>query len=128
VIRALIHNHGSEYQRVLNYIEEDPTLGQTVGDSIVLGAEIVHAVREEMAQTLADVVFRRTDLGTGANPGEKAVETCAFLMAKELGWDAVQIQDELEKVRTFFQHRGCLKNYKSTLRTRDIVEQRQITA
>jgi len=128
VIRALVHNYGSEYQQVLKYIDKDPTLNQTVGDSTVLSAEIVHAVREEMAQALADVVLRRTDLGTGGNPGEKALKICALLMAKELGWDQSQIQNEIDGLRTFFQHRGCLKNYKSTLRTQGIVEQNRITA
>jgi len=49
-------------------------------------------------------------------------------MAKELGWDEVQIQDELEKVRTFFQHRGCLKNYRPSFGTRDLVKEKRVTA
>ena len=121
VIRALAHNYGSEYQRVLSYIDEDLTLSQTVGDSTVLRAEVVHAVREEMAQKLADVVFRRTDLGTGANPGEEALQSCALLMAKELGWDEVQLRNELEEVRTFLGGRGCLKNYNPQVRTQDLI-------
>ena len=48
---------------------------------------IVAAVREEMAQTLSDVIFRRTDLGTGGHPGQTELSECAQLVAEELGWD-----------------------------------------
>lgn len=108
-MRALIHNYGSQYQEVLKYTEEDSTWVGTVGNSAVLKAEIVHTVREEMAQKLEDVVFRRTDLGAGGNPGEEALTTCADLMAKELGWNERQTQNELEEVRKTFQRRGFLR-------------------
>ena len=69
-----------------------------IGNSKVLKAEIVHAVREEMALKLADVVFRRTDLATGVHPGEEALKVCATLMARELGWDSGRIERELHEV------------------------------
>ena len=65
---GLLRNHGSEYREVLKHIAEDSTTAQTLGGSKVTRAEVIHAVRKEMAQTLADVVFRRTDLGTGGSP------------------------------------------------------------
>lgn len=68
-------------RRVLRLTDADPALAGTVGDSTVIGAEVIHTVREEAALKLADVVFRRTELGTGANPGEAALETCADDMA-----------------------------------------------
>ncbi len=108
VMRALGHNYGSQYPMVLKYAEENPTWLGTVGDSTVLKAEIVHAVREEMAQKLGDVLFRRTDLGAGGDPGEESIKTCAGLMAKELGWEEARVQTELEEVRTIFQRRGFL--------------------
>jgi glycerol-3-phosphate dehydrogenase len=55
-----------------------------------------------MARKLGDVVFRRTDLGTGGHPGDDALRTCADLMADELGWDGRRIRCELEAVRDVF--------------------------
>lgn len=106
VVRALAHNHGSEYAAVLKYAKDDPMLTERIGDSTVLKAEIIHAVWEEMACKLEDVVFRRTDLGTAINPGDKALESCAQLMAKELGWNRERQQKELTEVRNIFSRKG----------------------
>jgi glycerol-3-phosphate dehydrogenase len=109
-LRALAHNYGSQYRKVLKYAEEDSAWIGTVGDSTVLKAEVIHAVREEMAQRLGDVVFRRTDLGAAGNPGEEAIRTCADLMAKEMRWNEARTHDELQEVGATFQRRGFLKN------------------
>jgi len=106
VMHSLVHNYGSAYTEVLNYIGEDSTWAETMGTSKVIKAEVVHAVREEIAQKLADVVFRRTDLGTGGSPGEAALQSCANLMASELGWNKARLQKELEEVRSMFQIRS----------------------
>jgi glycerol-3-phosphate dehydrogenase len=101
-MRPLVHGYGSEYKRVLRYLEENPEWAETVGDSTVLKAEVVHAVREEMAQKLSDVVLRRTELGTGGHPGDVALRACADVMAAELGWDETRRQKELREVRAAF--------------------------
>ena len=98
----LLRNHGSAYGEVLSLLSENPELGRSVGASKVLRAEILHGVREEMACKLADVVFRRTDLGTAGDPGEDLLRDCAALMGAELGWDEARIQKELEEVRGAF--------------------------
>jgi glycerol-3-phosphate dehydrogenase len=102
VMHALLHNHGSQYRTVLKYLDEDPGWAETVGQSTVIAAEVVHAVREEMAQKLADVVFRRTDLGTGEYPGPAALKKCAGLMARELGWDEDRKRKEFQEVEMAF--------------------------
>ncbi|MEJ2748353.1 MAG: glycerol-3-phosphate dehydrogenase C-terminal domain-containing protein [Anaerolineae bacterium] len=102
IMPALLQNYGTAYKDVLDYAAQQPELAEPIGDSTVLKAEIGHAVREEMAQKLSDVVFRRTDLGTGQHPGEAALQTCARLMAAELGWDERRVQQELDEVRALF--------------------------
>lgn len=102
VMHALLRNHGSQYRDVLKYLDEDPTWAETVEGSTLTKAEVIHAVREEMAQKLGDVVFRRTGLGTTGNPGESALRTCAALMAAELGWDKTRMQEELDQVGKVF--------------------------
>lgn len=99
--RALAHNYGSEASRILGYAADDPSLAEPLPGSTVLGAEIVHGIREEMACNLADLAFRRTDLATGGDPGP-ALEACADLAAREWGWDAARRARELAGVRAQF--------------------------
>ena len=61
-------------------------------------SEIVRAVREEMAVTLPDIVFRRTTLGAAPGPYRSAVEDVARSAAVELGWDSPRQQAEIDAV------------------------------
>jgi glycerol-3-phosphate dehydrogenase len=45
------------------------------------------AVSEEMAATLSDVVFRRTELGDPPGPDEEGVRRAARVVGDALGWD-----------------------------------------
>jgi glycerol-3-phosphate dehydrogenase len=98
VVASLVKNYGSEYRRVLGYLGRNPEWRTPAGQSDVIGAEIVHAVREEMAVKLADVVFRRTQMGSGNHPGRAALVTAAKIMASELGWDSKRTDLEVDEV------------------------------
>ncbi len=111
VMRSMLHNYGTEFRRILHYIQEEPTWGDKVGNSSVLKAEIIHAIREEMALTLSDVVMRRTELGSAGYPGDKALKTCAELMGAELQWTQDKIQREIEATRSRYANFGAWKNY-----------------
>jgi glycerol-3-phosphate dehydrogenase len=103
VTQHLAYSYGSEYYRVLKYLGEEPTWGQTIGaGSSVLKAEVVHAVREEMAQKLTDVVQRRTELGAAGLPDEATLHVCADLMANELGWGQARKEREVDEVRAAY--------------------------
>jgi glycerol-3-phosphate dehydrogenase len=102
LIPDLLHKHGSAYQEIFNYIINDPSRAETVGNSNVIKAEVTHAVRKEMAQKLTDVVLRRTDLGTGGYPGKDVLIDCANIMTTELGWSQTRLQEELGEVEKEF--------------------------
>jgi glycerol-3-phosphate dehydrogenase len=106
VMRALAHNYGTRINDVLAYAEQQPELAETLGDSTVIKAEVVNAIRQEMAITLADIVFRRTDLATGGNPGDPALRECADLAARELGWTPEQRETQLREVYQRFPDLG----------------------
>ena len=67
-----------------------------------VGAEVIHAVRNESACTLADVVIRRTELGAMGHPGAEMVHAMARIAADELGWDAGQQSNEIAAVDQFY--------------------------
>lgn len=95
VARNLARSHGSAVGRLLARVREAPELGRPLDGSPVIGAEVIHAVREEMAQRLADVVYRRTDLATGRRPGRAALAACGEIMGAELGWTPGRLRQEI---------------------------------
>jgi glycerol-3-phosphate dehydrogenase len=107
VFDHLIRTYGSDYQRILKYCYDDRDFGAPVTPgSLVIRAEVLHGVRYEMAQTLADVVFRRTELGTDGYPGDTCLRTCAGIVSAELRWDQQKTRHEIEAVTRAFAERG----------------------
>jgi glycerol-3-phosphate dehydrogenase len=68
----------------------------------VVGAEVVHAIRNEMACTLADIVVRRSELGAMGHPGAEMVNAMAGIAADELGWDTAQRATEAARVDAIY--------------------------
>ena len=61
-----------------------------------IGAEVVHAVRNEMAHSLDDFLIRRTSLSWRYPvEAEAAAPAVARIMALELGWDSARAEQEL---------------------------------
>jgi glycerol-3-phosphate dehydrogenase len=67
-------------------------------DDRELPARIRESVRDEMALTLADVVFRRTMLGEPPGPSREAVEAAATVAGEELGWTDAARAAEVDDV------------------------------
>jgi glycerol-3-phosphate dehydrogenase len=68
-----------------------------------VGAEIIFAIRHEMAVHLADIVLRRTALGAAGYPGADEVQKCAWLAAGELGWDPSRVAVEVAEIDQFYR-------------------------
>jgi glycerol-3-phosphate dehydrogenase len=98
----LAHNHGSNSPAILELARAFDRGYETLTGTNVLRAEVCNAVRNEMAVNLGDVVFRRTDLATGGNPGMQALHECADIVAAELCWDESQRSKELSSVLANF--------------------------
>ncbi|MCZ7584777.1 MAG: hypothetical protein M5R36_16400 [Deltaproteobacteria bacterium] len=64
------------------------------------------AVDEEMAQTVGDVVFRRTGLGTTGVLSEAAIKSIASRMGKRLKWSKERVADETRSVSEKLRSRG----------------------
>lgn len=108
IIRNLTRYHGARYDQVLATADERqgeaPELLQPLSETTSdIGAQIVHAVRHEMALTLEDVLLRRTGLGTLVHPGEVAINRAADLMARELGWDEAERTRQIAKIEASYK-------------------------
>jgi glycerol-3-phosphate dehydrogenase len=100
----LAYNYGTAYTEILALASENPELAQTLsGHPAILKAEVVYGIRQEMAQHLDDVVFRRTELGPEGLPSDETLQEIARLAARELGWDTTQIAREIEHVREIYR-------------------------
>jgi glycerol-3-phosphate dehydrogenase len=90
-----LRSHGSAWGEVLAYLGP----GETLGDRrAVLRAEVRHAIRAEMARSLGDIVFRRTELGSAGHPGPALLGEAARAAAVEQRWSAEQERAELAQV------------------------------
>lgn len=73
-----------------------------IGGGGIIKAQIDAAIRDEMAQTLGDVVFRRTPLAAGGNPGGRVIELCADVIGQQLNWTRERRKREIESVLARF--------------------------
>ena len=103
VARQLASTYGNAYEPVLRLASANRALGQRLTESVpVLRAQIVHALRSEMAFTLTDVVARRTPLGAAGHPGREVAERCAAVMAGECVWSQSKVEEEEAALARFY--------------------------
>lgn len=103
VTRPLVYNYGSAYPEVLQYADSHVDWCRMLPDHLaILRAEVLHAIHDEMARKLSDVIFRRTELGTAGHPGNEVLKACADIMGTEVGWSSARGQQELQEVNEIF--------------------------
>jgi len=103
LIENLAHNYGTEIHKVLELARMDPQLGEPLSNTRnEIGAQVVYAVREEMARHLNDVLFRRTNMGNIGDPGEDVLRKTIDLMSHELAWQKTVCDAEKNKSRVQF--------------------------
>jgi len=92
--------YGSDREEIQELISKDPVLGKFISERVhLIGAQVVLAVRQEMARTLEDCLSRRIRaLQLDARECIRIAPKVASLMAKELGKDKTW---ESEQVKVF---------------------------
>ena len=90
--------YGSDEPAILQMINENPALGERLSEKYgYTVAEVLWAVREEMAQTVEDVLARRVRLlFVDAREAQKAARRVAEVMAEEMGKDKAWIESQVE--------------------------------
>ena len=102
-VEHLVRNFGTNYKQLMNIISEYPEWREPVDENQdTLKAEVVYAVREEMACKLVDVVRRRTELGSAGYPGDDTVTNCAALTGSLLNWSQARIEKEIEETQHLY--------------------------
>ena len=97
----LVRSYGTQYQQLLDQIGAQPSDAGRLGtDCDVTRGEVRHAVRAEMALTLEDAIFRRTEVASAGHPGQDALQSAAAVMAEELGWSAHRVKQEIANAET----------------------------
>jgi len=67
----------------------------------LLGAEVLYAFRHELAETLADVLLRRTMVGLGPKVGLDVDRAAAQVAVEHLGWTEEKAQSEVAAYRDY---------------------------
>lgn len=93
--RRLEEVYGSRRGEVVRrYRNEEGWAAPAAEGCPVLRCEVLRAVREEMALKLADVILRRTDLGTAGCPPRPHLVAVARILGEEMGWtEERQVQE-----------------------------------
>ena len=108
-IPHLVAAYGSRYRDIVGLAAtRSQWRTRVAADSPVIGAQLVWAVRKEMAVTLADAVIRRTPLGALECPSPAALANAAEVVGHELGWTEDQREREIARVRQFYEIPGLV--------------------
>jgi glycerol-3-phosphate dehydrogenase len=103
-LSGLVSTHGTAWRAVLDRCRKSTGLASRVArEAAVPAAAVLHAIDQEMACTLADVVVRRLPFGAAEYPGDAVVDACGRLMAEACGWGAGRLAEEIDAVRDFYR-------------------------
>lgn len=97
-LEYLARNYGTEASRVLDIARTSKELAVPLNADGEILAQVVYAIRDEMAETLGDIMFRRTGFGTLGNPGREVINKISRVAAKELKWNDTRRNKEIAEV------------------------------
>lgn len=95
IAEHIVHTYGSNHEQILEIITQKPELAKRIakGRPYIL-AEIQYIVENELAYTLNDFMFRRTQLQLLQHQGLDCAEQIAQIMADYLEWDKTEIKQQ----------------------------------
>ncbi len=105
--QVLIARYGTRAEIVARIAAERSELAQRLApETPAIAAEVIHAVRNEFARSVADFIARRTAMTWRAPAAAlRSAPPVTRLMAQELGWDSERERRELELFVDYLNHR-----------------------
>ncbi|MBN2038440.1 MAG: glycerol-3-phosphate dehydrogenase/oxidase [Spirochaetes bacterium] len=94
---TLSRYYGTEITDILKITQGNKNTKEPLNDDGEISAQVIYAVRNEMAKKLEDIIFRRTGFGTLGHPGKDVLKKIADTAAKELGWNKEHTRKEIEE-------------------------------
>ena len=115
-VEHLAHRYGGDARTVIAMVERDPELAQPLVPGLpYLAAEAVYSTRYEMARSVDDILSRRTRARLlGRDDSAKVAPAVAALVADDLGWDADEQEQQVERYRTFVEHERTVAHLPET--------------
>jgi glycerol-3-phosphate dehydrogenase len=101
-VERLLSIYGGRCNDIVELALSEPLLGKAIdAGETILAAEVVFAIREEMARTLTDIVHRRLMIGLAADQGRALYEIVAAIAAAEFAWNDEERLEQLESLRRY---------------------------
>jgi glycerol-3-phosphate dehydrogenase len=100
VAEHLVTTYGAEVTPLLMLLLRRPILAERLTPDLpVIKAQVMHAIRHEMALTLEDVLARRTPMmACAADQGLDVAEPVARWLAAEMGWT---VEERIAQVASY---------------------------
>lgn len=96
----LLRIYGTRAAEALDFADGAPQLREPFdADTGAIGAEVIFSLRTELAETLADVIQRRTLVGYGAHVGLDAIDAAAEIAVRHAGWSDERAAREVAAYR-----------------------------
>jgi glycerol-3-phosphate dehydrogenase len=104
LIRHLIGRYAEAAPTIISIIAAQPEAAAPLSpDTPTIHAEVLHAIRNEAALRLSDILLRRTSVGAAGHPGAATLQAAAALAAGELGWTPDRVREEIEAVEAVYR-------------------------
>jgi len=95
-VEYLIRFYGANFKRVLGLTEQDSSLKKRICKfNPDIRAQIIYAIKFELAQNLEDILIRRTGIGTNKCLGLDCVKTVAKIAAPYFGWNRKEVKENI---------------------------------
>ncbi|HTO00505.1 MAG TPA: glycerol-3-phosphate dehydrogenase/oxidase, partial [Microthrixaceae bacterium] len=100
------NRYGGEARVLMAAIQKDPSLAEPlVSDLPYVKAEAIFAVRHEMAESVDDVLSRRTRARIfGRDDSADAADAVAKIIGEELGWSEAQCEASAAEYKASIEH------------------------
>lgn len=107
----LFGTYGARAIELLALTDDAPDLAEPLIDTHPnIRAEVVYAMRHEMAHTVLDFTRRRTVLAMNANYGYDVLQPILETLRRHCGWDADKCEKEIQAYKQFMEE-NCIPDY-----------------